>query len=274
MKIIQELVDSEIISKTIDKDPLSAVVHWHNNMEIIQLFDSTEKFIIDSEIIEAEPGDLIVIKEHAIHNYLIKKTTYMRITQFHPSILLNVKPHRKQIKSLIKASEIDSIAGLREKLDMLFSLMDKEHCTALSSDNLYLKHITIALYSLLAEHFSENETHHPKKREQEDFYRLTEYVNSNFKENINTTNIGHDLFISRNYATKLFVKYAGMTLTDYIRLLRVNYATQLMNEGLSITEAALESGFQCIRTFNSAFKKEFGITPVEFKRNPDSNNLL
>ena len=99
-------------------------------------------------------------------------------------------------------------------------------------------------------------------------------MNNNFKENINTTNIGQDLFISRNYVTRLFTKFTGMTLTDYIRLLRINHATQLMNEGLSITEAALESGFQCVRTFNSAFKKEYGITPVEFKKNQNSDKAI
>ena len=130
------------------------------------------------------------------------------------------------------------------------------------------------MYSLLAQHFSEEDTHRSKKRDREDFYKITEYVNNNFRENINTTNIGQNLFISRNHITRLFIKFAGMTLTDYIRILRINHATQLMNEGLSITEAALESGFQCVRTFNSAFKKEYGITPVEFKKNQNSDKTI
>ena len=274
MKIIHEQVDYELVSKTVNKDPLNVVVHWHNNTEIIQVFDSTEKFIIDSELIEAEPGDIIFIKEHAIHNYLIKNLTFMRIVHVHPSLLLNTQKSRKRIKTLIKAAEIDAVPGLRSKLDILFMLMDRETPATSASDNLYFKHISIAVYSLLAKHFSEEEPPQTKKREREDFYKIIEYVNNNFKENINTTNIGQDLFISRNYVTRLFTKFTGMTLTDYIRLLRINHATQLMNEGLSITEAALESGFQCVRTFNSAFKKEYGITPVEFKKNQNSDKAI
>lgn len=272
MKIVHEQVDYELVSKTINKDPLHVVVHWHNNTEIIQLFDSTEKFIIDGKIVEAEPGDIVFIKEHVIHNYLIKRLTFMRIVHIHPSLLLNTQKNGKRIKTLIKAAEIDAVPGLRSKLDILFMLMDRESSAASASNNPYFKHISIAVYSLLAQHFSEDETHRSKKRDREDFYKITEYVNNNFRENINTTNIGQNLFISRNHITRLFIKFAGMTLTDYIRILRINHATQLMNEGLSITEAALESGFQCVRTFNSAFKKEYGITPVEFKKSSLNNS--
>ena len=37
-----------------------------------------------------------------------------------------------------------------------------------------------------------------------------------------------------------------------------------MIEGMSITEAALESGFQSVRTFNNSYKEYMGMTPTEY----------
>ena len=40
-----------------------------------------------------------------------------------------------------------------------------------------------------------------------------------------------------------------------------------MDQGRTVTDAALESGFQCIRTFNSTYKRLTGITPSEYLQN-------
>jgi LacI family transcriptional regulator len=54
------------------------------------------------------------------------------------------------------------------------------------------------------------------------------------------------------------------TFKDYINQLRIVDALALISEGKSITEAALESGFTTIRTFNRAFKRIHGVSPRQY----------
>lgn len=264
MEISREHVDYEIISRTVVKDHEHSDFHWHENIEILQLMDEPARFLVDGKIIEAEPGDIIVIKEQTVHKFMLEKNKLMRITQLNLKILLNHELNLKGIRTHIKAAEIDEIPQLREKLDSLFMLMDKEYAAISASENQFLQFITAAMYILLMKHFGEDESYTSLKRDRKEFYRITEYVNHHFKEDINATIIGQKLFISRSYATMLFMKYSGMGLNDYIRSLRIKYANQLLNDGLSVTQAALESGFQCVRTFNNAYKAETGMTPTEY----------
>ena len=44
-------------------------------------------------------------------------------------------------------------------------------------------------------------------------------------------------------------------------------ANMLMDLGYGISEAALESGFQNLRTFNEAYKKHMNMTPSEYINN-------
>lgn len=54
----------------------------------------------------------------------------------------------------------------------------------------------------------------------------------------------------------------GNTLNNYIRMRKMNYAMQLLqNSNLSFTEAAQRLGFSDQSAFNRAFKKEFNMTP-------------
>lgn len=57
-----------------------------------------------------------------------------------------------------------------------------------------------------------------------------------------------------------------MGLNEYIYSLRIKKANDLMNQGYSVTDAALQSGFQSIRTFNNIYKKVCGMTPSDYKK--------
>ena len=64
--------------------------------------------------------------------------------------------------------------------------------------------------------------------------------------------------------SKIFLKYSGISINEHISMLRIKCANQLLVGGQSIIEAALESGFQSVRTFNNTYKKYMGMTPTEY----------
>lgn len=71
---------------------------------------------------------------------------------------------------------------------------------------------------------------------------------------------------SHEYISRTFRKYLNCTPTEYINILRLNYARKLIAEGnCSISEACFKSGFKSESYFFSQFKKVFLCTPREYR---------
>ena len=64
---------------------------------------------------------------------------------------------------------------------------------------------------------------------------------------------------------RLFKKYYDKTTIEYITSLRLEYARNLISNGMSIENAASESGFNDSKYFARVVKKQFGCSPREFK---------
>lgn len=64
-----------------------------------------------------------------------------------------------------------------------------------------------------------------------------------------------------------------MSFTNFLNIYRLETAIRLLEEtDKKITDIALESGFQSVRSFNNSFNLKFGISPREYKRNNFTNN--
>ncbi|RYE59588.1 MAG: helix-turn-helix domain-containing protein [Hyphomicrobiales bacterium] len=93
------------------------------------------------------------------------------------------------------------------------------------------------------------------------------YITENFRDNIGSADIASSVDIHPKYAMSVFKKSTGMTLNEYITLLRLSYAQSLLLEDdLTILDVAMESGFVSLSTFNQSFRKFTGKTPSDFRR--------
>ena len=72
---------------------------------------------------------------------------------------------------------------------------------------------------------------------------------------------------------KLFRQDVGIPLPQYINNTRMSSAVYLLcNTDKQILNVALESGFENVSYFNKQFRKAFGITPKQMRKNPRNRN--
>ena len=65
----------------------------------------------------------------------------------------------------------------------------------------------------------------------------------------------------------VFKKSTGMTLNEYVSLLRLSYAQALlMRDDVNVLQVAMDSGFGSLSAFNSSFRKLAGMSPSDFRR--------
>ncbi len=266
MKIVQESKRFDLYCNTkncnlSDLHPF----HWHENYEICQVINKPCSFRIDGELIEANPGDIVAISDQTVHQFIIKENdSNIRIIQFNSNILFGITDIILPLKTHICYSEIAGDKELKNNLDCLLNLLECEENVEHSDANNYYKSITAALYFFLQQHFPASETRRSGKSSKNDFYRIVEYINAHFTENITVNSVSEHFYFSRGKLSSVFKKYSGLGVNDYINQLRIKNANMLLLQGESITNAALSSGFESIRTFNNCYKKIMGVTPSEY----------
>jgi AraC-like DNA-binding protein len=97
--------------------------------------------------------------------------------------------------------------------------------------------------------------------------RICEYIADNFREDIDSIDIAVAADIHPKYAMTVFKKSTGMTLNDYINLMRLSYAqAMLMRDDASVLAVAMESGFGSLSAFNKSFRKVAGMSPSDYRR--------
>lgn len=66
---------------------------------------------------------------------------------------------------------------------------------------------------------------------------------------------------------RIFDKYAGISIHKYFLILKINLATKLLKNGLSVTETADKLGFSSQAYFSAVYKRETGSNPSDVEHN-------
>lgn len=97
--------------------------------------------------------------------------------------------------------------------------------------------------------------------------RAENYIQSNFMYDISIAGIAKMLGIDRRYLYRIFIEYIGTSPQKYILRYRLGKAAELLSQySCSVSEAARSCGYKDTFNFSKMFKKEYGISPSEYKR--------
>jgi AraC-like DNA-binding protein len=97
--------------------------------------------------------------------------------------------------------------------------------------------------------------------------QICDFINDNFRQDIDSSDIAVSADIHPKYAMSIFRKSTGMTLNEYLTLMRLSFAqAMLIKDGGNVLNVAMESGFRSLSAFNKSFRKISGRSPSDFRR--------
>ena len=97
--------------------------------------------------------------------------------------------------------------------------------------------------------------------------QLMAYINEHYAQPLTLEEIADAFFISKSYLSHEFVRYTNTSVYEYIQFRRICGAKLLIASGVSLTDAAFQSGFNSYSSFLRTFRKTVGISPTDFQRN-------
>ena len=96
---------------------------------------------------------------------------------------------------------------------------------------------------------------------------VTDYIKNNLTaDDLSQGAMAEMAGISREYFSRIFKNVTGMNYSKWLNTVRLEKATELLTEeGRTLTEIAMLSGFQSIPSFNRVFREEKGLPPGEYR---------
>ena len=95
--------------------------------------------------------------------------------------------------------------------------------------------------------------------------RIISYVKTHYNQHVSLNDIAESVGMNPSYISRKFSQCTGITLTGYIKRLRMENAKELFASGkFTVKEAAGEIGYADAHLFSKEFKKYTGMTPTQY----------
>ncbi len=274
--IFQELEMSSAYVEThrdVTCEPEPVRLHSHSFYEIIYCETGNIQYLIADKRYHIHEGDLILVPPGISHRPLF----YDEMSEPYSRIVLWVSTEFfRQILSVYPAEVLDELLlkshfllHTKEILDSSIEdylkkgLKETEGSRLLSDLALYGNTISllvhISRYMLSAEIKFKT-----VKRELID--EIIGFVEHHYAEKISMEAMAKSFHISTSTLGKVFTQKLGISFYHFVTQRRLINSKIKIEEGFSMEEVALDCGFGDYTVFYRAFKKEYGISPREYKK--------
>ena len=234
--------------------------HIHDELEVYILLEGDASFIVNNNIYKLTSGDVVISCPNEIHNCILNTNSV------HKQLCFWFDPSCEYVfeKFLnLKGEHPHLISPIDEEKAALLSLYTRLEKASENSNSLQQFYLQLNILDILGNNLNNKLSTTTIPQVLQDI--LDDVANS-FTE-INCLEFFIEKYqLSQSKLNRIFKKYLNTTPKAYLETKRLAYSrTLLKEEGKSVFDACMQSGFTDYSNYIRSFKKRFGITPNQYK---------
>jgi AraC-like DNA-binding protein len=256
------------------KNDSSVGFHYDPDFAILYMKKGKGMLRIEGNHFPVSDGDIVVTTPNQIHRYEMEDGVYQQkvILYVNPSILSGFCANGDEFFECFTACErgggnvIPSDTARQYKLDALLEdLLSLAKDESKRSELLCLCRIVEILSAVCDAYDKKADAPPTVPPQNRTVARVIDFLNENLSEDINIEKIASEFYMSKSRLSHLFKEATGVSIWDYIILLRLIRCNEYIKNGDAVKEAAYKSGFNNYSNFYRLYKKHIKMTPSEYK---------
>ena len=271
-------VNSSLALQNYSADSFLKVWHYHPELELNVILESTGTAFVGDSIERFEPGDVVLVGKNLPHLWLndeiyfekdARLTTRAHIIHFLDNFAggLFQIPEMMEINDLIERAKLGiKFFGTKNSIiaEKIASMIDcpgyERIMTFIEVLKLLSAHTNYRVLSSLG--YMESLTNINKDR----LLPVYEYVINNFKNDITLDTVARMANMNASSFSRYFASIHKKTFTQFLNEIRIGCACKLLIRNRHVAVACYGSGFNNISNFNRQFKAIKKITPSDYIR--------
>ena len=263
----QEVVTISVSRVASDNNPGMKNFHYHNTYEIYYLVKGTRNYIIDEEYYSLVKGDLVLVKPGVLHK--ASGAAYDRIVvDFSRSYLDKFfSPEASSI--LLRCFDEKFVTIPFELRPKIIDLLEK--ISSLLEENreeLTFIYLTELLNCISTIKQKQNIEEDNKPDDEKIIAKILHYINKNYAEIENISQIADNFFITKFYLCRIFKDATNTSVIEYLNRVKIKKACSLLETtDKTVLEICVICGFNSSVYFCKLFKKLMNTTPTQYRKN-------
>lgn len=252
--------------------------HWHSYFEITCVLEGKGNYFVNGQEYTMEENDIIIFNNVEPHGWkLIGGNMRLLVMIFSPEFVAEkisvfdteyLKPFVERgsnFKNRVGREESVN-AEIRTSIQEIYQEWNERR----EGYPLMIKANVLRILTMLIRTYQDETKSGEMLREKKNAMKRLEqafsYINEHYCEKITLDEVAASVYMSSNYFSSYFRKVTNISFSDYVTRMRLNHARELLREGRgSVTEIAMECGFNNISNFYRLYKKHIGKTPKDEK---------
>ena len=233
---------------------LRNIPHWHFESELVVCLAGTACVMLEGNTYELRPGFCVFCSSESIHSIAGSEDSQLIVAQFEAPALRNLPEYR------LKTPLFQDRYQVRERMEQIY----REYLT---KPPFYAEMVNAVMTQLTVDILRCEEVVKWRAGEAVSLLRYKELLSEidQHCDSLSFSGAAQFMSMSEAYFSRFFKRVSGMTFSQYLNVVRVSRAIDLLSDkpDLPVRELLAETGFNTIRNFNRVFKSVTGYSPKQ-----------